>query len=464
MVNIFGPCGSWISNVQEIGPRTVVSRFVRSSARSLCDDVCREGHEIVQIDLSGEASDSLETEEAAALRNALVQASLRSCCPQLPLSHTFCEVINRDQLVTAEVVSSSSRRLTIRELIDSKILAIDGPELCLSRQEEERRVGLIKNLFVDLLCFAHVLRDQGLVHGCLTPSCIAVEFAADGRDVSLACVNGFEHASLVPTMRIPQFAPLTAADVVHAAPEQLLGCRLPPDPAIDMWAIGVMMLEVIVGRQFLFPGACSTIHRVAIYDAPAGSTLLAMQPTAHVPLVNEAAQSKEAAMKQIAQMHKSQNPATVPDEGECLPPPTGLQLLAYSPAIPDYTLERVPHELLVPLSSILRFSHQERPTAESALRMFAQDQRLSLRAAQTLVTYLSKGSPTGQKMYVDVPPLVSLTDFYSPSVVSENARTWLEANAKLLRNESEGSEADEPHKVMLDLILHDFEWPENEEN
>jgi serine/threonine protein kinase len=102
----------------------------------------------------------------------------------------------------------------------------------------------------------HHAHQKGIVHRDLKPSNIL--FAADGSplvgDFGVAAVLAGEPVATGPTAdRRPADPRLTATDWVvgtraYCAPELFRGDASPPDPAADVWALGVVLYQAVTGE------------------------------------------------------------------------------------------------------------------------------------------------------------------------------------------------------------------------
>jgi serine/threonine protein kinase len=331
-------------------------------------------------------------------------------------------------------------------VIASRELAIDLPSSRwpLDAEERSRRLRLVLQILADLLRFAKVMKDQALAHSALHPGCIAVRIAPDGSNAGVVSINGFEHAAFCGA-----FAGNAArgpSDQRYAAPEQLLKCQLPPDPATDMWAIGLMALELLVGRHVLFPNPCTTLHRIALYDTPLPAVLATMQPESSVAVFH-AQQARQAYSRHMTevqlQSHRHQGEPRN-DEGEMLPPPTGLMVLAYSATEPNYLLEGIPQDVLALLARILRFAPSDRITADQALAA-----PVMVAAAGSRCT-VPGGSPMQIPEILCEPPpdLVADASFYESAGLQKRVLSWLRDN---------GCERHESKSFSADLVATEIE-------
>ncbi len=382
------------------------------SPSSVWDPLPSRGYEVTQITLGAR---SLSSACLAELRNALVQAALRKSLPQVPLAHACTLVVSMAEqrgpaiamaltaLVAVEWTSAGHR--TLRDLIASRELAVEDPVQPLHTTERQRRLRLASGILADLLGFAQQLQVHGLVHGSLNPSSIAVSIDSSGEKATVVAVNGFEHAALAPIAGHAATPPLEAWDVQYAAPEQLLGCRLAPDPATDLWPIGLMVLELLLGRQVLFPDRRASLHRICLYDPPDATKLAAMMPTESTVPVREALQARQAFAKQWADQQAQLPPDFAAEEGEGLPPPTGLQVFAFSAAVPNYLLEHIPRDIIATLGNALRFFPADRAVPRNVLR-----------------------SDVIPKEYCEVPPDITDSSFYGKDVLQRSVLEWLRDN------------------------------------
>ena len=141
----------------------------------------------------------------------------------------------------------------------------------------ERRVHAVLRLFADVCDAVRHAQQQGIIHRDLKPSNVLVDDAGTPRvlDFGLARVtcNDPEYATLTKTGEF-------LGTLIYAAPEQLSAGSAAPDTRTDVYALGVMLYELLTGTHpYPVDGSAAEVIRAIQHCQP--------RSPSHVSAIND---------------------------------------------------------------------------------------------------------------------------------------------------------------------------------
>ena len=128
-------------------------------------------------------------------------------------------------------------------------------------QKKEPSLEFIIGIFIKLTEVLHYLHDKGMIHHDIKPANILV--------------------SEDETIKISDFGAVNTSisTIIYSAPEMLNGLPALKDPRIDIYALGISLLECIVGEHPFMNNSKKTIlHKIKNADLPIQDLELWLQP------------------------------------------------------------------------------------------------------------------------------------------------------------------------------------------
>ena len=113
----------------------------------------------------------------------------------------------------------------------------DGCQLC--RLSEDQ----VKEIALDVVAGLHALHSQGLIHGDIKPSNVFISQRKDGKDSYL--IGDYGSMREEGTENLSYFSPGWGSTIEYASPELLAHGTAKAKQNSDVYALGIMMQEML---------------------------------------------------------------------------------------------------------------------------------------------------------------------------------------------------------------------------